>query len=664
MPRFASTVDYSTYSLAGLVLLFILTAVVYYPGLESRFILDDTNNLIGLEKIPTYGIGHYVFLGDSGPSGRWLTLFSFALQHQDWPSNPFAFKLVNLLIHILNGGLVFLLTQCLLTDTFSPRTRHTANKRLKAHQDSRTALSPRTRHIASFLITGLWLLHPMQVSTILYVIQRMTLMASTFILLGILLYLHARQVYQTGKTGKGLFLMCLSVGAFAPAAILNKEIGILLPLYILVIEFTLLDKVKLDRKWRLGTALVLCPPLLLVIAYIAYTFPGFATISVRPFSLGQRLLTQPRVLFDYLNGLIAPHINGFSVYHDDYPISTDLLTPLTTSLSLALLIILFVSALMLRRRFPVPSFAILWFLAGHSLESSFINLELYFEHRNYLPSFGIMCLLVYFLLYFMHRFSQKWIVIVPVLYFFLIISITSMEANLWSKPYLQAEAWVRAHPTSKRAINNLWNLAAINGDRKQAEAIYQLYKKTMPDDFYPELRSVADRYCYFNESMTGAEWQAIYRRAQESRPKVYGARIGVLDGLIEWIEKGRCNFPELAKLEKLVLLMAKNPAYKSMRGFLYGTAANIAVIRQDASAAIRNMETAVKYYPSLGNKIFMMRIYYAAGLYDNARSILKDLDSAMTYSPKLKLRHGDTLQQFRQLLAKQSHNNLAPQAHP
>jgi len=92
----------------------LLTAALFYPSLNSSFLLDDYVNLNRLDEVGSKGYGYFIFSGISGPSGRPLSLATFALQHQAWPDNPFAFKFVNLLIHLINGLLIFAITRTLL----------------------------------------------------------------------------------------------------------------------------------------------------------------------------------------------------------------------------------------------------------------------------------------------------------------------------------------------------------------------------------------------------------------------------------------------------------------------------------------------------------------------------------------------------------------------
>ena len=133
---------------------FCLTVLVYWAGLDSHFILDDFYNLQGLVDVEEHGYLYYVFTnGFAGASGRPISLFSFALQYASWPDSPFNFKLINLVIHLANGLLIYIISGFLWRQT---------------GQRKENAL------LFQIIVTGLWLLHPIHTNTVLYAVQRMT----------------------------------------------------------------------------------------------------------------------------------------------------------------------------------------------------------------------------------------------------------------------------------------------------------------------------------------------------------------------------------------------------------------------------------------------------------------------------------------------------------
>jgi hypothetical protein len=115
-----------------------------------------------------------------------------------------------------------------------------------------------------------------------------------------------------------------------------------------------------------------------------------APYATRNFSLYERLLTETRVLWDYIRWILVPDTNAYTFYYENYPLSTGLLSPLSTLFAALGIMALLVLVVVLRKRLPWLSFGIGFFLAGHALESTVIALELVFEHRNYVPSYGLL----------------------------------------------------------------------------------------------------------------------------------------------------------------------------------------------------------------------------------------------------------------------------------
>src|SRR5690242_19300924 len=87
--------------------------LLYRPALYGPFLFDDFPNLAALTSIDHLGswrdLGIYLSQPRSFP-GRPLAMLSFLPLKASWPDHSFPFKLVNLIIHVLNGLLVYRLT--------------------------------------------------------------------------------------------------------------------------------------------------------------------------------------------------------------------------------------------------------------------------------------------------------------------------------------------------------------------------------------------------------------------------------------------------------------------------------------------------------------------------------------------------------------------------
>lgn len=440
----------------GLAAVLALCVLVYWPGLQGGFLFDDWSNL---PLLGMYGaidslenLVLYLLSGFSGPTGRPLSHLSFLLDARDWPASPVSFKRTNLIIHLLNGVALFgLLRQ--LTLALGVRSG-TAGK-------------------VALLAAGIWLLHPYWVSTTLYVVQRMTQLSGLFVLLGLWLYAWGRMHCAPRLSVRLGSVMLFSIAGCSVLAVLAKENGALLPLLAIVLELTVLDAHDHrhhrapSRTFRIARWMVLGLPTLFILLYMAREIPPLLAgdPGVREFTPGQRLLTQGRVLWDYLFNIVLPRPSSGSLFNDDIAISTSLLQPWNTGLAWAGWIALATWAFINRLRHPAWALAILFFLTGHLLESSLLPLELYFEHRNYLPAAMIGLPPALWLartrtprLPASGR-RQVALGLVSILAF-----LTLMRTDLWGRPFPQAMNWAQEHPNSPRALHYLASFWRTTGN--------------------------------------------------------------------------------------------------------------------------------------------------------------------------------------------------------
>lgn len=352
----------------------VLTCVVYWAGLNGPLLFDDTQNLAPLSAWIHGRLGweSVVFGNTSGSFGRPVSMASFVLNVTLLGETIWALKFVNLLIHLFNGVLVYALFQGFLKRTS------------KLNEGNATWLP--------LLGASIWLLHPLLVSTVLYVVQRMAMLSATFTLLTMLAYLHGRIALDERRWRKAWTFLSLVPVATVLAA-LSKENGILAPALCGVIELFVFQpshsgtaRSRWSKAW-IGTTLLV--PAVIAIALTAtqnrYVVVGYTN---RPFTLVDRLLTQPRALWDYIGSLLLPYGPKLGLYHDDYPISHSLFQPHTTVLAILGWLVVVSLAWQWRRKIPGFALGVGIFIVGHALESTVFPLLMYFEHRNYLPAIG------------------------------------------------------------------------------------------------------------------------------------------------------------------------------------------------------------------------------------------------------------------------------------
>lgn len=429
----------------------LLAAWAYWPGLNGPLLLDDSVNLRPLERIELNEDFSADVMTDnrSGLFGRPVSMATFTIERMYFDHGTYGQKRTGLFLHLLNATLVLLLAHTLMR-----------------------AAGQRNATLTAFLVAAAWLTLPLLLSTTLYVIQRMTLLSAGFTLLALICYCRGRE--SDASTAWGWFT---ATAAAALLAALSKGNGLLaLPLIvaveIFIYEFRGHDgQVRRPLVWALA-ALVSGAALALMVLAIAAPDFFVGGYSLRPFTLEERLLTQGRVLIDYLRQILWVDVHRLGLYHDDFSVSTGLLSPPGTAL--ALMFWVFAAAAivvsMIYRRFRLLAFGMAFFMIGHAMESTIIPLELYFEHRNYLPSFGVVfgTMAVANQLQARWPLLRGWIAMAAILFIGRNLLLLSSQAIVWSDVHLVNMEAVNNHPDSERALLSLAAVYAAGGHLQEA----------------------------------------------------------------------------------------------------------------------------------------------------------------------------------------------------
>jgi len=450
-----------------LMLVLVFTYFVYRPGLSGTFVFDDGPNILinthlAIQNINFNTLREAAFSVRSGPFWRPISMVSFAINAYNTGYNPYYFKLTNLFIHLVNGLGIFALSLQLLScyqKRFSP------------------ALT--TSHLVtiSFAVASAWLLHPFNLTSVLYIVQRMTSLSALFTIWGLALFVWGRIRLLEGKTGIPAILICLLV--FMPLAILSKETGALLPLFMLVIEISLFHfqtATLSARRFLIGVyAITVAIPAIAAFAFFV-THPAWVTAAYagRSFTLTERVMTETRVLWFYLGQIVVPNVAQMGLFHDDIVNSQGLLTPITTLPAIIGIIFFVAMSWIVRNKAPLIAFAILFFLTGHALESTIFPLEIAHEHRNYLPMFGILLAMFFYLLYpLKYAANLRLRQVAATLLIGMLAYGTWSRSVMWSNPFDLAKGEVEHHPNSARDNGEMGNNYA--GIKTQDAGITEAY---------------------------------------------------------------------------------------------------------------------------------------------------------------------------------------------
>ena len=616
---------YSVLSTTILSLVLLAIVLVYLPGLSSRFVLDDFYNLQNLDQVQDYGYSAYIFSsGIAGPSGRPLSLLTFALQHEHWPNNPAAFKFINIFLHLINCVLVYML--CRLLAGLVVKTRN-------------------QRFLLCMIVTVLWSLHPMQVSTTLYVVQRMTQISTLFTLLGVIGYLHLRLPPAPDFDWCRLLLMSLVVFVCTVLAVLAKENGILLPLYLVLIEITLLAKSSVNKYLAVWKWIFLGLPMLVLAVYLAANFSSVASsYRQQDYSMTQKTLTEMVVVTDYMKNIIVPRPSAFGLYHDDFPVSLSLFSPPGTLISALALSCLLWLALKKRKTFPVFCFSILWFLGGHLLESTYLNLELYFEHRNYLPSFGLFFLVGWLAIKAADFLGRKWLIYLAAgVYCLLVIAVTRMEIELWSKPGIQAVEWARRHPHSERALQDLLQFYLVNDDYKNVETTITRLINLAPNHIYPYLNRVYIKGCRLQSTVSAVEWMEYIESAGRAKADKFRTVV-ILDQTVLNVLKGLCTNLDAERLTALIKRLIENPEFSIDSAYLYEYLSALAIYSGDNSSALMFIRQSAQKEFTVQRKLRELQLLSRMGEKDLAQAGRLELQERIREDYRLQWGYGKMIE--------------------
>jgi hypothetical protein len=601
----ASRIRSSHLYLISFLVALLLAGFCYWPALGGEFQLDDVGNLEDLAYVEdASSAADFVLSGKAGPLGRPLALLTFALQAEHWEQGASAFLRVNILIHLLNALLLAacLYQLCLLRDV------ERGNAILVA-----TAAA------------SMWVVMPLLASASLLVVQRMTTLSALFMLLGLGGYLIARSRIEAAPT-KAMVWMSVSIGAGTLSAALCKESGLLLPAFVLVLEATVLDRPQTVTKgiWRLWHALFLLLPTLAVIAYLV-SIPPYPDwlVARRDFGAWERLLTETQILWVYLQKALLGLPANLGVYQTPPGVSRSLFEPLTLLASISWLA-LGTASIIWRRRYPLFALAVLWYLIGHVIESTVVPLELYFEHRNYLPVIGPLFALCAWLLLAGTRLRSAGIVVVPA---YILVSAYFLHsfASLWGEPSLASRYWALKYPDSARAVTTMATYQMTEEGPLRTLSTIDRFVIENPQYAYLRIQELNLRCMYLPDQ----DHAAVFAELERELPAVdftYTAGT-MLSEFFSTVIARECNGVDFDTVVELADLLLRNPRYVNDRlynQFHHKLLAGIARQQGDDAAALEHLQRAIGFGPSSELNSMTVTMLAGAGEFAAANAVIDD----------------------------------------
>jgi hypothetical protein len=340
---------------------------------------------------------------------------TFALNYYFGKLDVFGYHLVNLLLHIANGVMLYFILLWTMQKSEEQRAegeeQRAEGEEQRAEGGNISAMSYELRAMNYYSRIPLYaslifIAHPVQTQAVTYIVSRSALLATFFYLLSLLLFIRgcrAQGGEQRADRKKHYALRTLPYfgGAFIAAylGMGSKQIAATIPLMLLLYDFyfisdgnfrTLIRHYRVHLAMFLPITLFICLNFSGIQRFIAFDHAGDTFLSQDgPLTSLQYFFTQLHVIPYYIKLLFVP-VNQNLDY--DWPVTRSIDIP--TILFFILLASIIILAVKMFRKHRLASFGILWFFIALSVESSFFVIDdVIFEHRLYLPSIGFAIVL-------------------------------------------------------------------------------------------------------------------------------------------------------------------------------------------------------------------------------------------------------------------------------
>jgi tetratricopeptide (TPR) repeat protein len=665
----------------SILLLFVaLSFLIYSNSLDVPFVFDD---VLRIQENPQVRIDNFSFaelrdaaFAKKSTENRPVANITFALNYYFHQYILPGYHVVNIIIHILNGILLYLFINLTLT-------------LLKT--DSKNSFSESINSSSIAFFTALfWLVNPVHTQSVTYIVQRQNSLAAMFFIMSFLSYIKGRISQRQGsgttksdkeaktnlqkgkssklksqskaiplKFGRSLHYLWFACSALCWMLALGcKENAAILPFFIVLYEWYFFQDLsrewlKRNLKYFLGIFILFC---LIAVLYLG-SDPSEMILDNRDyankeFTFFERVMTEFRVVIYYLGLLLYPHPSRLRLDYD-FPLSHSLIDPVTTLLSLGAIIGFIALAFYLARKDRLISFCIFWFFGNLIIESSIIPLAIIFEHRTYLPSM-LVCLVVVILAF--RYIRQKWVVTGLMCAAVLVFSIWTYQRNMvWKDAVFLWTDNVKKSPNKARPRKNLADAIFKEGKLEKAIFHFQEAIKMDPEDEKSHLLlgkalnglgRVDEAICHYSEALRikpeypealvqlgnalesqGNNDEAIrhYTEALRIKPHYEGAlnnmgvammRRGRLEDAIHYFSKVVQINPEFVQ------------AYNNM-GYILAQQGRI-------DEAIRNYEKALSIEPDFIQALNNLAVVYTGkGEYDKAISLFKKIIGLRPDSPSV-----------------------------
>ena len=451
------------YAFVFLALFFVLI-LIYSNSFDCSFHFDDTPNILSNPNVQPESLSweelKKSFYGrhlDQEEIKRPFSYLTLAINYYFSGKNVFSYHVVNFATHFITAVFLFLLIYNTLK---LPLLRQRYEK---------------SAYAIALLAVFFWATHPIQLTAVTYIVQRMASLAGMFYVMAMYFYLKAR---TNRRSGRRIIFYGLC-GLTAILAFASKENAAMLPIVLFLFDIFLIQGVSRENvkkaAWYIGVPILIFATIALFYVDLSSFLNGYED---RPFTLAQRLMTQPRILFFYISLLLYPASSRLMFIHD-FSLSHSLIDPWTTVASILVLLAVLAAALYYSSKRPLIAFCVTFFFINNVIESSIIPLELIYEHRNFIPSMfffvPITIVMLRALDYFSYKPSIQCLMAFTFCFLLAAQAHTTFERNkIWKNELLLWTSNTSKAPKTSRVHTNLGNAYADLG--MNSEAVKQFQK--------------------------------------------------------------------------------------------------------------------------------------------------------------------------------------------
>lgn len=585
------------------VLLFVITAALFFPAAKGSFLVYDDTTFV--TRNPHVNTGFtldnvkHAFFGMDDVNWQPLTTLSHMLDCQIFGLKPWGPHLINVLIHAFNTAGLFLLLRKLTGATWR-----------------------------SFIVAALFGWHPLRVESVAWIAERKDVLCTLFWLLATWAYACYVEKEKTPAATK-YYRWCIFLFALG---LMAKPMMVTFPFFLLLLDYWPLKRIPADA-WRIADIKPLLvekiPLLILTAADCAATFflqkQYGALETALPFAVRAEnaVVSYAR----YLGKFAWPHnLAVLYPFNGHWPVAQLILAA-------ALMLAIFLVALMLRRRAPWVTIGFLWFLGTLVPVIGLVQVgeQSLADRYTYIPMIGITIALVWGAYELTRQWRGIWWTAPLLALFGCYATLTWKQLGYWQDSHALFEHTVQVTRDNYVANAILADIYHAHGDTEQAMDHLKEALRIKPD-FPPaiELQKVWQSEQQFEQDISSGrqllhqqmldDAQSAFEEAKRLRPDNPEAHysLGIIHQTKHQLDDAETEF-------RLALLF-KPDSYQARRHLAYALASE-----GKMNEAMHEFQTAVQQHPdSFDAHADMAQMFASKG---DRKEAITELKTALQLRP-------------------------------